>query len=128
LELNNGVFQVLSTNGNTRLGGDDIDKRVIDFLVEKIKAAGGPDAVKDNPMLSRIREVAEQTKIRLSSDDAVDVQLPFLTPTFSLAPSTTKAKGRSSTRRKIRTKRWRSARRFRRRFFQVDSKIFCCST
>ena len=43
LELNNGVFQILSTNGNTRLGGDDLDKRVVDFLVEKIKAAGGPD-------------------------------------------------------------------------------------
>ena len=85
LELNNGVFQVLSTNGNTRLGGDDIDKRVIDFLVAKIKAAGGPDAVSDNAMLSRIREVAEQTKIRLSNEDAVEVQLPFLTPAFSFS-------------------------------------------
>src|SRR6266536_1817064 len=44
LELKEGVFQVLSTHGNTRLGGDDLDKRIIDFLVEKIKAAGGPDA------------------------------------------------------------------------------------
>src|SRR3989440_8283451 len=43
LELNNGVFQVLSTNGNTRLGGDDLDKRLVDFLVQKIKAANGPD-------------------------------------------------------------------------------------
>src|SRR5205807_9590005 len=43
LELNNGVFHVLATNGNTRLGGDDLDKRIIDFLVEKIKAAGGPN-------------------------------------------------------------------------------------
>src|SRR5213075_1128260 len=43
LELNNGVFQVLSTNGNTRLGGDDIDRRVVDFLIEKIKGAGGPE-------------------------------------------------------------------------------------
>src|SRR5439155_1930200 len=43
LELNNGIFQVLATNGNTRLGGDDLDKRIVDFLVDKIKAAGGPD-------------------------------------------------------------------------------------
>src|SRR5205085_3604822 len=43
LELNQGVFQVLATNGNTRLGGDDLDKRLVDFLVENIKAAGGPD-------------------------------------------------------------------------------------
>src|SRR5438105_9080280 len=47
LELNAGVFQVLATNGNTRLGGDDLDKKIIDFLVEKIKAAGGPDPNKD---------------------------------------------------------------------------------
>src|SRR5437773_4560850 len=44
LELKSGVFEVLATNGNTRLGGDDLDKRIVDFLVEKIKAAGGPDA------------------------------------------------------------------------------------
>src|SRR5204862_6399059 len=92
LELNNGVFQVLSTNGNTRLGGDDLDKRVTDFLVEKIKAAGGPDLsnaeggrrnaenmpisnaergmrnAENMPMLSRIRETAEQTKIKLSAE------------------------------------------------------------
>src|SRR5213076_1726266 len=43
LELHQGVFQVLATNGNTRLGGDDLDKRLVDFLIEKIKAAGGPD-------------------------------------------------------------------------------------
>ena len=91
LELNDGVFQVLSTNGNTRLGGDDLDKRLIDFLVEKIRAGGGPDASADNSMLSRIREVAEQTKIRLSSETAVEVQLPFLTPTFSFSHQLTRA-------------------------------------
>jgi len=91
LELNDGVFQVLSTNGNTRLGGDDLDKRLIDFLVERIQAGGGPDASADNSMLSRIREVAEQTKIRLSSETAVEVQLPFLTPTFSFSHQLTRA-------------------------------------
>jgi molecular chaperone DnaK len=85
LELNQGVFQVLATNGNTRLGGDDLDKRVINLLVEKIKAANGPDATQDLPMLSRIREAAEQAKIRLSSEIEVEVALPFLTPTFSFS-------------------------------------------
>ncbi len=56
LELNQGVFQVLATNGNTRLGGDDLDKRIIDFLVERIKRAGGPDATGELRMLARIRE------------------------------------------------------------------------
>jgi molecular chaperone DnaK len=83
LELNSGVFQVLSTNGNTRLGGDDLDKSLIDFLVERIKTAGGPDATGDFPMLSRIREIAEQAKIKLSTETEVEITLPFLTPNFS---------------------------------------------
>src|SRR5215207_3236664 len=91
LELNNGVFQVLATNGNTRLGGDDLDKRITDFLVEQIKTSGGPDlrgnssAATHLTMLSRIRDEAEKTKIRLSSETEVEVQLPFLTPEFSFA-------------------------------------------
>lgn len=83
LELNEGVFQVLSTNGNTRLGGDDLDRRLVDFLAEKIKTAGGPDAAGDLPMLSRIRESAEQAKIKLSAENEIDIALPFLTPQFS---------------------------------------------
>src|SRR5439155_21781277 len=83
LELKDGVFQVLSTNGNTRLGGDDLDKRIVDFLVDKIKATGGPDTLKDLPKLSRIREAAEQAKIKLSSELQVEIALPFLTPNFS---------------------------------------------
>lgn len=83
LELNGGVFQVLATNGNTRLGGDDLDKRLVDFILEKIKAAGGPNAADDLPMLSRIRETAEETKIRLSTETAVEIALPFLTAGFS---------------------------------------------
>jgi molecular chaperone DnaK len=82
LELTDGVFQVLSTNGDTRLGGDDLDKRLVDFLLEKIKAANGPDASSDLPMLSRIREAAEQTKIRLSAETSAEISLPFLTPDF----------------------------------------------
>ena len=82
LELNGGVFQVLSTNGNTRLGGDDLDKRLVDFILEKIKAGGGPDATGNLPMLSRIRETAEQTKIRLSTETMAEIALPFLTPDY----------------------------------------------
>ena len=85
LELNQGLFQVLSTHGNTRLGGDDLDRRVTDFLVSKIREAGGPDASQDDVLMSRIREVAEAVKIRLSSDTRTEAALPFVTPTFSFS-------------------------------------------
>jgi molecular chaperone DnaK len=82
LELNAGVFQVLSTNGNTRLGGDDLDKQLIDFLRDKIKAAGGPDVSTDPPALARLREAAEQAKIRLSTDEETIIALPFIGANF----------------------------------------------
>jgi molecular chaperone DnaK len=95
LELNNGVFQVLATNGNTRLGGDDLDKRLVDFLTERIAAAGGPDLAEQSaignrrsailPLLSRLREVAEQAKIKLSTETETEIALPFLTPDFSFS-------------------------------------------
>ncbi len=91
LELNEGVFQVLSTSGNTRLGGDDLDRRIVEFVVDKIKTAGGPDAANDLPMLSRIREVAEDAKIQLSSEEVVEIALPFLTATFSFSYKLTRA-------------------------------------
>ena len=94
LELHDGVFQVLATNGNTRLGGDDLDKRVSEFLFEQIRTAGGPDLTPTaaNPgaappeelgMLARVREAAETAKINLSSQTESEVRLPFLTPRFS---------------------------------------------
>jgi molecular chaperone DnaK len=92
LELNAGVFQVLATNGNTRLGGDDLDARLVEFFIGEIKAAGGPDlgaASLQNapptvlPLLARLREAAEQAKIKLSTEMEVEVALPFLTPGFS---------------------------------------------
>jgi molecular chaperone DnaK len=89
---------VLSTSGNTRLGGDDLDRRIVEFLVKKIKTDGGPDAAKDLLMLSRIRETAEQAKIRLSTDDEVEIALPFLTPTFSFSYRFTRAELESLTR------------------------------
>src|SRR5579871_2008858 len=98
LELKDGVFQVLATNGNTRLGGDDLDKRLVDFLAAQIKAASGPDATGDLPMLSRIRETAEQTKIALSSETEIEVALPFLTPDFSFRLRLTRAQLEDMTR------------------------------
>ncbi len=82
LELHEGVFQVLSTNGNTRLGGDDLDRRLTDFIIEKIKAGGGLDASPDLPLMARIREAAEEAKIRLSTEETVEIALPFVTPDF----------------------------------------------
>ena len=110
LELNNGVFQVLATNGNTRLGGDDLDKRIVDFLVEKIKTAGGPDLslmehgtrnteyAASLILLSRIREAAEQAKIKLSGETEVEIALPFLTMDFSFTYKLTRAELENLTR------------------------------
>jgi molecular chaperone DnaK len=110
LELNDGVFQVLSTNGNTRLGGDDLDKRLVDFLVEKIKAAGGPNLAekggagsqtrtsKHLAILSQIREAAEAAKIKLSSELETEITLPFLTPEFSFSYKLTRAELEDLTR------------------------------
>ncbi len=115
LELNEGVFQVLATNGNTRLGGDDLDRRIVEFLVEKVREAGGPNflfvgdevtsltsvskletphVVSYNEWqaaLSRIREAAEQAKIKLSTETEVEITLPFLTPDFSFSCKLTRA-------------------------------------
>ena len=92
LELNQGVFQVLATHGNTRLGGDDIDRKLVDFLVEQIRRAGGP-ALQVNAAgaasadalvpIARLREAAEAAKIRLSTETETEIALPFLTPDFS---------------------------------------------
>ncbi|MEE2948350.1 MAG: Hsp70 family protein [Verrucomicrobiota bacterium] len=84
LELNNGVFQVLATCGNTRLGGDDIDRALIDHLAEQIGKAGGPPSVTGDPALwARLAEVAEEAKARLSTETEVAIELPFLTAEFS---------------------------------------------
>ena len=91
LELNEGVFQVLATNGNTRLGGDDLDRRIVEYLVEAIKrtsaqAEGAPALDLFNPStVSRIREAAEAAKISLSTETETEIALPFLAPGFSFA-------------------------------------------
>ncbi|HVY68367.1 MAG TPA: Hsp70 family protein [Verrucomicrobiae bacterium] len=83
LELNNGVFQVLATNGDTRLGGDDLDRRVTESIAARIMAGGGPDIAGDPALLARVREAAEEAKIKLSSETEVEIALPFLTTGFS---------------------------------------------
>ena len=101
LELNEGVFQVLSTNGNTRLGGDDLDRALVEFMAEKIAAVGGDllriacsvkksegaspiiDATRNTQhatLLARLREAAEAAKIKLSIETEAEISLPFLTP------------------------------------------------
>jgi molecular chaperone DnaK len=90
LELNAGVFQVLATNGNTRLGGDDLDRRLVEFLVAELQRSSveaGAAAATLQPgnasTLARLREAAEQAKIRLSTEMETEIALPFLTPDFS---------------------------------------------
>lgn len=79
LELSDGVFEVLSTNGDTHLGGDDFDKRIIDWLVEEFKKSDGIDLSKDPMALQRLREAAEKAKIELSSTMQTQINLPFVT-------------------------------------------------
>ena len=98
LELNEGVFQVLSTNGNTRLGGDDLDKRIVRFLVEQIQRASGIKSVEDPTILSRLREAAEAAKIKLSTDTDAEIALPFLTPDFSFDYTLSRAELENLTR------------------------------
>jgi molecular chaperone DnaK len=98
LELHEGVFQVLATNGNTRLGGEDLDKRVLDFLVEKIQQANPAVPVQNLQILSRLREAAEQAKIKLSKETGVEIALPFLAPDFSFSYQLTRDELENLTR------------------------------
>ena len=79
LELGEGTFQVKSTNGDTHLGGDDFDQRVIDFLVTEFKSDQGIDLKQDRMALQRLKEAAEKAKIELSSAQQTEVNLPFIT-------------------------------------------------
>jgi len=79
LDLNEGVFEVLSTNGDTHLGGDDFDKRIIDWLISEFRKAEGIDLSKDPMALQRLKEAAEKSKIELSSTMQTDINLPFIT-------------------------------------------------
>jgi molecular chaperone DnaK len=81
LELGDGVFEVKSTNGDTHLGGDDFDQRIIDWLVEEFKKDQGIDLGKDAMALQRLKEAAEKAKMELSSTMQTDINLPFITAT-----------------------------------------------
>ena len=81
LELGDGVFEVKSTNGDTHLGGDDFDQRVIDFIADEFKRDEGIDLRQDPMALQRLKEAAEKAKIELSSASQTTVNLPFITAT-----------------------------------------------
>jgi molecular chaperone DnaK len=81
LQLGDGVFEVKSTNGDTHLGGDDFDQRVIDYLADEFKRMEGIDLRKDAMALQRLKEASEKAKIELSSSSSTDINLPFITAT-----------------------------------------------
>jgi molecular chaperone DnaK len=79
LEIGDGIFEVRSTNGDTHLGGDDFDKRIIDWLVEEFKKSDGIDLSKDPMAIQRLKEAAEKAKMELSSTSETSINLPFVT-------------------------------------------------
>jgi len=79
LELGDGVFEVKSTNGNTHLGGDDFDKRIMDWLIDEFKKQQGIDLSKDRMALQRLKEASEKAKVELSSTMTTEINLPFIT-------------------------------------------------
>lgn len=79
LEIGDGVFEVLATNGNTRLGGDDFDQKVMDYIVSEFKKSSGIDLSKDKMAMQRIKEAAEKAKIELSGVMQASINLPFIT-------------------------------------------------
>lgn len=79
LEMQNGVFEVKSTNGNTHLGGEDFDIELVNYIVAEFKKESGLDLSKDRMAIQRIREAAEKAKIELSSTTQTDVNLPYIT-------------------------------------------------
>ncbi|MGQ9869182.1 molecular chaperone DnaK [Leptodesmis sp.] len=81
LEVGDGVFEVMATSGDTHLGGDDFDKKIVDYLAEEFKKSEGIDLRKDKQALQRLTEAAEKAKIELSSVTQAEINLPFITAT-----------------------------------------------
>ena len=81
LEIGDGVFEVLATNGNNMLGGDDFDKRIMDYLVDEFRSKEGIDLSKDKMAMQRLKEAAEKAKIELSGMTTTNINLPFITAT-----------------------------------------------
>ena len=108
LEIGDGVFEVKSTNGDTFLGGEDFDKRIIDYLADEFKKEQGIDLRKDKLALQRLKEAAEKAKIELSSSMQTEVNLPFITadqtgpeaPQHQADPRQARSAGRRSDRRR----------------------------
>jgi molecular chaperone DnaK (HSP70) len=80
-QVGDGVFEVLSTSGDTHLGGDDFDKRIVDFLAQDFQRNEGIDLRKDRQALQRLTEAAEKAKIELSALSQTSINLPFITAT-----------------------------------------------
>ena len=83
LEIADGVFEVLATAGNNKLGGDDFDQRIIDWIAEKFKAENGIDLRNDKMVVQRLKDAAEKAKIELSGVTSSNINLPFITATVS---------------------------------------------
>merc|ERR1711937_977596 len=83
LELGDGVFEVLSTDGDTHLGGDDVDEKIIDWLADEFKKDESIDLRKDPMSLQRLKEAADKAKIELSSSAQTEINLPYVTATDS---------------------------------------------
>ena len=81
LEISDGVFEVLATAGNNRLGGDDFDERVINWMADRFKAENGVDLRNDKMVMQRLKEAAEKAKIELSGMSSTNINLPFITAT-----------------------------------------------
>ena len=81
LEISDGVFEVLATAGNNRLGGDDFDQRIIDWMADRFKAENGIDLRNDKMVMQRLKEAAEKAKIELSGMSSSNINLPFITAT-----------------------------------------------
>ncbi|MDW7657771.1 MAG: Hsp70 family protein, partial [Bacillota bacterium] len=79
LEIGDGVFEVLATNGNNRLGGDDFDSKIMDWLVDEFRKDQGIDLRKDKMAMQRLREAAEKAKVELSSVTSTGINLPYIT-------------------------------------------------
>src|SRR5207302_1880828 len=78
LQLGEGVFEVKSTNGDTHLGGDDFDQRIVDWIADEFRKEQGIDLLKDRMALQRMKEAAERAKIELSSSMQTEINLPFI--------------------------------------------------
>ncbi len=81
LEISDGVFEVLATNGDTKLGGDDFDQKIIDWMADKFKAENGIDLRQDKMVMQRLKDAAEKAKIELSGMTSTNINLPFITAT-----------------------------------------------